>query len=365
VTGVERPSTAPSNQAKRAQRRAVFGGGAVVTVLLCSLLPLARPAVADSLASTRARASDITTRLAADQAHLDAVSQQYDAAQQRVAQIDGQLTQIKSTVSADKAAVVSDQSTLRQEAIHAYMTGATDNDLSTLFSAGAESVGAATEYRAVASGDMSDAIDALGAAQARLATQESALQSAQSSAQAALSQATAARQSAVATVADQEATLDQLKGRIATLVSEEQTSRAQSSHAAFVSRLHGAALPDLPAAGGAARAIAAAESQLGVPYRWGGESPGSGFDCSGLTQWSWAQAGVSLPRTAAAQYGAIPHVSLSAMEPGDLVFWSAGGGISHVGMYVGGGNVIDAPTTGEVVRIQPIWNGGLVGAGRP
>ncbi|HUI05353.1 MAG TPA: NlpC/P60 family protein [Acidimicrobiales bacterium] len=334
-------------------------------MLCCSLLPPARPAGADPLASTRARAGAIAARLSADQARLDAVSQQYDAAQQRVSQLDGQLASIKSTVGADKAAVVSDQATLRQEAIHAYMTGATDSDLSTLFSSGAESVGAATEYRAVASGAISDAIDALGAAQTRLAAQEATLQSAQASAQAALSLAGAARRSAMATVADQEATLGQLKGRIATLVSEEQTSRARASHAAFVNRIHGAALPNLPAAGGAARAIAAAESQEGVPYRWGGESPGSGFDCSGLTQWSWAQAGVSLPRTAAAQYGAIPHVSLSALEPGDLVFWSAGGGISHVGMYVGGGDVINAPTTGEVVRIQPIWNSGLVGAGRP
>ena len=102
------------------------------------------------------------------------------------------------------------------------------------------------------------------------------------------------------------------------------------------------ALPNLPAAGGAATAVAAAESQIGVPYVWGGESPGHGFDCSGLTQWAWRQAGVDLPRTAAAQYGAIPHVPLSDLQPGDLLFWGFGG-ISHVGMYVGGGDFINAP----------------------
>ena len=101
-----------------------------------------------------------------------------------------------------------------------------------------------------------------------------------------------------------------------------------------------------------------------MPYVWGGESPGQGFDCSGLTQWSWRQAGVSLPRTAAAQYDAIPHVPLSDLQPGDLLFWGFGG-ISHVGMYVGGGDIINAPETGEVVRIEAIWNNGLVGAGRP
>ncbi len=112
--------------------------------------------------------------------------------------------------------------------------------------------------------------------------------------------------------------------------------------------------------------MAAAQSQLGVPYHWGGESPGVGFDCSGLTQWAWGRAGVSIPRTAQEQYDAIAHVSLAALQPGDLVFWGDGpGGISHVAIYVGGGAVIHAPETGEDVRVQAIWNNGLVGAGRP
>ena len=89
-----------------------------------------------------------------------------------------------------------------------------------------------------------------------------------------------------------------------------------------------------------------------------------GFDCSGLTQWAWGRAGVSIPRTAQEQYDAVVHVSLAALEPGDLVFWGRGG-ISHVAIYVGGGSVVHAPETGESVRIQPIWNNGLVGAGRP
>ena len=63
--------------------------------------------------------------------------------------------------------------------------------------------------------------------------------------------------------------------------------------------------------------MAAAQSQLGVPYHWGGESPGVGFDCSGLTQWAWGRAGVSIPRTAQEQYDAIAHVSLASLQPGD------------------------------------------------
>ncbi|HVC69486.1 MAG TPA: NlpC/P60 family protein, partial [Acidimicrobiales bacterium] len=85
-----------------------------------------------------------------------------------------------------------------------------------------------------------------------------------------------------------------------------------------------------------------------------------------LTQWSWAQAGVSIPRVAADQYDAIPHVPLSDIEPGDLIFWDDGtSSIQHVAIYIGNGNVVTAPETGERIRIQPIWNNGLVGAGRP
>jgi len=99
---------------------------------------------------------------------------------------------------------------------------------------------------------------------------------------------------------------------------------------------------------------------------WGGEDPGVGFDCSGLTQWAWGKAGVSIPRTAQDQYDAIVHISLSDLEPGDLLFWNDGtSSIQHVAMYVGGGEVIQAPETGENVSYAPIWNGGLVGAGRP
>jgi cell wall-associated NlpC family hydrolase len=325
----------------------------------------ARPAVADNLSSARSQAAQITAQLASDQQRLDVTAQQYDAAQQRAAQVDQQMAGITTQLGQDQVQVASDRANLRNAAVSAYMSGSTDNSVDSIFSGSGEQTTAADEYRSVASGDISGTIDTLGVAQANLAQEQTKLLSAKAQAQTALNQAAAAQQSAQATVANQQSVLGGLKGKIATLVSQEQTAHQTASHTAFVARLHGASLPTLPASGGAATAIAAAESQLGVPYRWGGESPGSGFDCSGLTQWAWEHAGVSLPRTAAAQYGAIAHVPLSSMEPGDLVFWSAGGGISHVGMYVGGGNVIDAPTTGEVVRIQPIWNSGLVGAGRP
>lgn len=106
--------------------------------------------------------------------------------------------------------------------------------------------------------------------------------------------------------------------------------------------------------------MAAARTFLGIPYVWGGTSYG-GVDCSGLVLLAWGQAGVSLPRVASSQYGVGAKVSINALEPGDLVFWSSNGtqwGIYHVAMYIGGGQIIEAPYPGASVHIAPLyWNG--------
>lgn len=97
-------------------------------------------------------------------------------------------------------------------------------------------------------------------------------------------------------------------------------------------------------------------AQVGTPYRWGGETPGAGFDCSGLAQAAWAAAGVTLPRVAQDQFAAGPAVPAGqALQPGDLVFFgSASAGVTHVGLVVDpGGLMVDAPHTGADVRIEP------------
>jgi peptidoglycan DL-endopeptidase CwlO len=112
------------------------------------------------------------------------------------------------------------------------------------------------------------------------------------------------------------------------------------------------------------KAVAFAYAQLGKPYQWGATGPGS-YDCSGLAQAAWAAAGVSIPRTTYAQWAALPHISTSALEPGDLLYFD---GIGHVAIYVGGGDLIDAPQTGMDVQKVPLsgWYAStLVGAARP
>ncbi|MDT0615624.1 C40 family peptidase [Streptomyces lancefieldiae] len=106
-----------------------------------------------------------------------------------------------------------------------------------------------------------------------------------------------------------------------------------------------------PASGRAAAAVAAARSALGKPYVWGANGPSS-FDCSGLIQWAYAQAGVGLPRTSQAQAGAGQRVSLAEARPGDLVAYRDDA--SHIGMYAGNGRVIHAPYPGAPVRYDPV-----------
>ena len=100
-----------------------------------------------------------------------------------------------------------------------------------------------------------------------------------------------------------------------------------------------------------AQVVAIAMRYLGVPYKWGGASPTTGFDCSGLTMYVYAQIGISLPHYAAAQYQMGVPVSRSQLQLGDLVFFR---GLGHMGMYVGGDNYINAPQTGDVVKISSI-----------
>ena len=110
-------------------------------------------------------------------------------------------------------------------------------------------------------------------------------------------------------------------------------------------------------------AIQAALGQLGVPYRYAQASPGVAFDCSGLTYYAWAQAGINLPRNSRMQAAAIPRVPIAAAQPGDLLFYYSP--ISHVGIYLGNGQLVHAPNTGTHVKVANVRWGKVVAVGRP
>jgi cell wall-associated NlpC family hydrolase len=119
----------------------------------------------------------------------------------------------------------------------------------------------------------------------------------------------------------------------------------------------------VPVSGLAGTAINAAMGQLGVPYHYAMSSPGVGFDCSGLTHYAWGQAGVYLPSNSRAQAAATPHVPPADAQPGDLIFYYTP--ISHVGIYLGGGQLVHAPNTGNYVSVTTVNWSKVTAVGRP
>ena len=164
-------------------------------------------------------------------------------------------------------------------------------------------------------------------------------------------------------LAQREALLSSVRGEI------ERMQAAERSRQLALARRFRGSVPAQSAASGVGAAAVGSEGQtvappsryggvvgiamryLGIPYKWGGASPSTGFDCSGFVMFVYAQVGVSLPHNAAAQYGYGTPVSRSQLQPGDLVFFN---GLGHNGIYIGGGNFIHAPHTGDVVKISSL-----------
>lgn len=116
------------------------------------------------------------------------------------------------------------------------------------------------------------------------------------------------------------------------------------------------------------RAAGVALRQVGVPYRYGGSSPG-GFDCSGLVHYSYARVGKSIPRTTGRLWSGLDPIGRKDMRAGDLLFFSIAGKMSHVGMYLGGDRFVHAPSTGKVVSVETLrsdyYSNAFIRAGRP
>jgi cell wall-associated NlpC family hydrolase len=387
----------------------------ITTVGASTLLGNSHPVGADNVSSARAEAAAIASTLAAAQNKMSALGQQYDAARAQLGRVDSAIAATKNALAQKQRQVVHDKRLLQRAALEAYMSdgsAATDNPL---FSSNGKTQGAANEYSQIASGDLDEAVADLDTAKAKLSAQKAQLTAQEGQAQNAVSSEQAALTANQLVEQQQSAALAQENGEIATLVAQQQQAEAtQAAHAAqatiaaaataqaklVADQNVAAAAPTtnsvgssftgagtnggggggggsvsapppytpVPVAPGGAGAVAAAESQLGVPYVWGGETPGVGFDCSGLMQWAWRQAGVNLPRTSGAQFAATTPVSVADLEPGDLLFYGPDGS-DHVAMYVGGGTMIEAPETGQVVHLTPLRLGGygesFAGAGRP
>jgi cell wall-associated NlpC family hydrolase len=222
----------------------------------------------------------------------------------------------------------------------------------------------AHELLAAEQGDLKAATHLKLAVEAAVAQQQAYVQASQSK-----------RNSLASQLATQKAHVSALKSaRQAALAAEAAAAAARAAAAAAASQQSSTQAPSWAPSSGASATqgdIAAnwALSQIGKPYQWGAAGPGT-YDCSGLTMEAWAQAGVALLHYTGYQWEEGPHVSLDDLEPGDLLFYATDNSdpatIHHVGIYIGNGEMVDAPYTGAFVRIDSIYQPGIpIGAVRP
>lgn len=326
-----------------------------------------------------ARANQLERQIATQSAVLDVLAEQFDAAQQKVQATAAQLTAIQANLAAAQAgetraseAVGQAQRTLRAIAVDAYigLGGAAPPNgpvamLATYARGSAVSVAQTAIGKALNQvQELRQAGLHLKAAREVISEQERQAAAASGAAQTAAAQAQAAAQATTGQQQELLTTVSQVSGNLVQLVA---SARAAQAQAAF-NRFAVAGVLDFPTVGlvagpsiQAGTAVQAALAQVGKPYVWGATGPDA-FDCSGLVQWAWARAGVALPRVAADQQAWAIHIPISQLAPGDLVFF--GNPAHHVGIYVGGGRMVDAPHTGANVSVVPIWWESLAGFGR-
>jgi cell wall-associated NlpC family hydrolase len=271
-------------------------------------------------------------------------------------------------------------------AVSSYMTGGEITHIGLLVPKSVNELSQRNEYVHSLAGGTNGAIDALRQVRAQLNEQQAQLATEQAAANNALAAAESARRGAAAADAAERAVLARVQGQLAGMVRALQAQQraasaarlqadvaardaSRASRSRSAAGLGGSGLgagndsgslpPPPPGAGGA---VEEARRELGKPYRYGGSGPDN-FDCSGLTAWAWGHAGHSLPHSAAAQYNVTTHVPVSALQPGDLVFF--GSPPYHVGIYTGGGQMIDALHSGTNVEYDSIYGvGDLIGGGR-
>jgi peptidoglycan DL-endopeptidase RipA len=381
-------------------------GAVLLPVVPASAVPAADPAdvLAARVAQLSAQLSAPQQALASAQALAAIALDDYQAKQSalQAAQDSARAATEASARSADDLAAA--RAALVAFVRRSYMSGSTSPGAEALVTADPAQyvertvlLHSAGAYRADELGRFADALQA--ADRARTAAAAAADRAAALGRDAATSLATAqsaerdarAQAAAAGQQTELRAQLAAVQQQLVALVGPQDAAARIARAEAALAATAGSLAPAGPVANGAtagppdpaavATAIAAARRQLGVTYSWGGggsTGPGYGvepdagvigFDCSGLTQYAYAQAGIALPRNAQSQFSVLPKVARDQLQAGDLVFWATDPAnwqtIHHVAVYLGDGTVLQAPETGDVVKVSPMWWDGYAGAVRP
>jgi cell wall-associated NlpC family hydrolase len=374
---------------------------ALLTVVIALAVPVGQ-ASADSIQDKQRQASQLAARIEQLQQQAEILAEDYNQAVEDLSKAEEEVASAKARLTQQEGELSTLRSRMSQFALRSYVFADQSASVAALLDEAALSGQAAGRggYTAVAMGANVDLTDSLNATLEDTSNQRANLEAKQQYLQQ-LTQTVAQKRTSVDDAAEAaSAALSEVKGDLAELVAAEQqrkiaeAARQQQDEirrqqaAASAARPAAASTPSArpnpggggaaaappratvpepparavpPPSPGAAGAVAAAMSQVGVGYRYASAIPGVAFDCSGLTSWAWGRAGVGLPRNSRAQFAALPKVPIDQLQPGDLVF--SGNPIHHVGIYIGGGMQVHASDPTRGVLVSPIRS--LVGAARP
>jgi cell wall-associated NlpC family hydrolase len=327
-----------------------------------------------ALAEPRPTLRQAQTRVAALHHEAEAATERYDTTRVQMADVQLELRQVTKRLDRAKAEVGGMQAAMGQMAAASYKSGGVDMAMQLMFADDpqaflqqATALDQLSRRQAVTLRRITAARQQL--AQDRLVVDQqrerlAALQSQLKAEQSTIEDRIAGAERVVASLRTADRARFEAARRAANtgaLAARRDAPRASRAVRQATRRTGGGTYTG-PASGRASVAVRTAYAQLGDPYVYGAGGPNA-FDCSGLTSYAWRAAGVSLPHSSSAQYGSGRHVSRSALQPGDLVFFYSP--ISHVGIYIGGGKMIDAPHPGLSVRITSISMLPYSGAVRP
>ncbi|MDQ6797313.1 MAG: NlpC/P60 family protein, partial [Actinomycetota bacterium] len=352
------------------------------------------------IADKKAEAARIAADLDAQGNKVSLAAEQFNQAQLKVAAVQSSLAKVKGNLARADERMQSAKGVLAQVAVQSYVSGGSTSFFAHLASSNQDDLVLRTQYLRFTAADQRDALGQVRAAREDFSAAQARLDDEEKVSAGVASAAEAAKRQAADAEAAQRNLLGQVNGELTQLVATETAARMAAQAAAAPpalkvgasAALNGgptptnapagvrigpsadqpaapgprqqASIPAPPSSGGAGTAVAAAEAEVGKPYVYGAAGPDS-YDCSGLMLWAWGKAGVSLSHSAQMQYSETTRVSVSDMQPGDIIFFgSSTGSIGHDAMYVGDGQMVEAAHTGTNIRIVPVRDG-IVGAGRP
>jgi len=339
-------------------------------LLALAVLPLAGPAVPQSIESKEAEAQAVMAQIQELDSNLEIVVDAYNNAQVELDAIKAEQKINAKRLDIAKSNLGNARGTLEARLVELYKNGSPDLVEILLGSSSLDEILDGIDTASRVSDQDAQILSEVRKFRAEIKTREAELAKARKKQEEAVAARAAHKAEIESSLAQRQQLLSSIEDQIAELQEAERRRQARIDAAA---RARVSAAQDQPATtesptgappsqyGGV---VGIAMQYLGTPYRWGGSSPSTGFDCSGFVMYVFSRVGVSLPRTVSTQYAVGVAVSRSELQPGDIVFFN---NLGHDGIYIGGNQFIHSPHTGDVVKISAItgyYSDNYVGARR-